>query len=397
MHILWVLQTEQLPELLELIEALPNDQHSLLYNPNLKFEPQSLKSFTQAYPYVNPELQIRDINPDVVIAYPKTLDEVKSILQNILPKPREPTNNNTIHHVGILIRSKNNEDVIFQTLKALQSQKLCTYDLTVIDSGSTDRTLDMVKEMNAKILTVPSDDYFPGKVLNKGIQTLNTNIVVLLNADAVPLTPYTLYQLLRPFQSSSVVATFARQLPRPEALSWVRRDYNNAFPGSGKNPDWQSFSNCLSALRKEIWSKRPFYTLAWGSEDAEWGTWAKNNGYQISYTPKALVMHSHNYTLKQLYGRRFIEGEADAFIYKKQYTLPTMLLEWFKFNVSDFLFCLSRGDISGLFANPVRRWVYFWGYYKGSKLGHKRLNDNNLEPTIGQKTVLSRHDSIKSK
>ena len=33
------------------------------------------------------------------------------------------------------------------------------------------------------------------------------------------------------------------------------------------------------------------------------------------YVPEAAVMHSHNYTLRELYGRCFIEGEADAFIY----------------------------------------------------------------------------------
>jgi len=74
---------------------------------------------------------------------------------------------------------------------------------------------------------------------------------------------------------------------------------------------------------------------AWASEDTEWGNWAKENGYNIKYVKNAILMHSHNYSLIQIYGRKFVEGEGDVFIYigKENYCF-----NYKRYNKTIFLF-----------------------------------------------------------
>ena len=134
------------------------------------------------------------------------------------------------------------------------------------------------------------------------------DIIVFQNSDVAPLTPWALHSLLSALRSPTVGAAFGRQIPRPDAHSWVRRDYAAAFPAGRVCPEWMPLSLPFAAIRRSALERHPFHSAAWGSEDTEWGMWAPDAGVTVSYVPDATVMHSHNYTLRHLYGRRFIEG-----------------------------------------------------------------------------------------
>ena len=229
-----------------------------------------------------------------------------------------------VPRASVIMRSKNAEGVIAQALAALFSQDFTDFELLVVDSGSTDGTLDIVRQYPCRLLQIEPLAYYPGAVLNNAIEQTRAELVVFQNSDAVPLIPQALGRLLAAFDDPQVDAAFARQLPRPGADPWVQRDYAASFPPGGPAPPWVTLSLPLAAMRKSAWRLHPFYTDAWASEDTEWGHWASQNGRVIRYVPEALVMHSHNYTLRQLYGRRFVEGEADAFIYGGGDSLPAM-------------------------------------------------------------------------
>ncbi|RMH62056.1 MAG: glycosyltransferase [Zetaproteobacteria bacterium] len=294
--------------------------------------------------------------------------------------------------VSVIMRAKNSDWVIGQALAGLYSQSFRDFELLVVDSGSTDRTLEIVRAYPHRLIEIEAGDYYPGKVLNLAIEQARGGLIVFLNSDAVPLGPHTLARLLAAFDDPEVVGAFARQLPRPEAESWVRRDYALSFPASGEAPPWMGLSLPLAAIRKDTWRRHPFYTDAWGSEDTEWGIWAKRQGLKIRYVPQATVMHSHNYTLRQIYGRRFIEGEADAFIYRDRDGIARMFTRYVASVGRDVAWHVRCGDWLGLAKSPVRRAVYQWAYYKGHKLGERRIAEGDDDAGIGQRTVLSRYE-----
>ena len=176
-----------------------------------------------------------------------------------------------------------------------------------------------------------------------------------------------------------------RQVPRPEAHTWVRRDYEVSFPESGPPPPWMNYSLPLAALRRSAWEVHPFYEDAWGSEDQEWGHWALRQGWVVRYVADSVVMHSHNYTLRQLYGRRFIEGEADAFILGDKDGVLRMLRRGISSIGRDVIAHVKARDPVGLGLSPVRRAVYQWAYYRGHKLGEARRARGDRDASKGKK------------
>jgi rhamnosyltransferase len=293
--------------------------------------------------------------------------------------------------VSVIMRSKNSDWVIAQALAGLYSQSFRDFELLVVDSGSTDRTLEIVRQYPGRLVEIPAGDYYPGRVLNEAIARTSGEIVVFLNSDCVCLSPHSLGRLVAAFDDGVTQAAFARQLPRPEAHDWVCRDYAEAFPPAGPAPSWLTLSLPFAAMRRSAWHDRPFYTEAWGSEDTEWGTEARVLGWRISYVPEALVMHSHNYTLKQLYGRRFIEGEADAFIRLDRDSLRATAGRLLRSIAKDLAYSLCRGHLAEAALAVPRRAVYHWAYYRGHRLGEERLATGNRDASVGQAAVLSRY------
>lgn len=299
--------------------------------------------------------------------------------------------------VAVIMRSKNSDQVINQALAGLAAQEFTDYELLVVDSGSTDRTLEIVAQYPARLKQIAPSDYIPGKVLNEAIASTDAEIVVFQNSDVAPLNTRALSELVAAFDAPDVVAAFARQTPRLEADTWVRRDYAVSFPARGEAPPWITLSLPFAAMRRSAWEARHFYGGAWGSEDTEWGCRARADGQRIAYVPSSIVMHSHNYTPRQLYGRRFIEGEADAFIYAgARWSLRKAWGRFVAGILRDAAAHVSARDIRGLVETPARRAADALGYHRGRMHGQRRLQTGDRDTGLGQRVVLERHDSARS-
>lgn len=270
--------------------------------------------------------------------------------------------------VTVIVRTFNSQWVIDQALASLMTQKNVEIELMIVDSGSTDATLEMVSHYDHTFIAIEPGTYFPGKVLNQAVSTAKTDIVVFINSDVVLLDDYAIYKLIQPLDDKNTVASFGRQVVRPEADLWVRHDYERAFPTEGKKPDWMHYSLPVAAMKKEAWEIQPFYTDAWGSEDTHWAVHIKNKGFDIAYVKEATAMHSHNYTFKQLASRRRIEGEADVYIYpKKTVSLWNTLLSFGSSFMRESIYYVRHRNISGIPYLLLNRMVYSWSYYAGFK------------------------------
>ena len=291
--------------------------------------------------------------------------------------------------VTVIIRCKNSDWVIAQALAGLYSQSFKDFELLVVDSGSTDRTLEIVKQFPHRLIEIEPTQYYPGSVLNMAIEKSESEIIVFLNSDTVPLRKDTLQKLVSAFDDEETKAALTRQIPRPEADTWVRRDYAQSFPDTNETPDWITLSLPMAAMRRTTWQEHKFYTDAWASEDTEWGKWAVDQGYKIQYVKDAIVMHSHNYTLKQIYGRKFVEGEADSFIYGQKPSIIKSIIKASKMIIKDIYLHLKEKDLKGLLFTPGRCCVSEYAHFCGMLLGRQRNQKGDLDPSKGQVTILS--------
>jgi len=285
-------------------------------------------------------------------------------------------------HVSIIIRTKDSSNIIEQSLKALFSQSFQDFDVIIVDSGSTDKTLEKCSNYKHTLIKIKAHEYHPGKVINYVLQKCHNDVVVFLNSDCVMLHTNTLQNLLNGLESDNIHAVFARQVSRPEAKTWVKRDYEVSFP-KGEKPEWMHFSLPLAAIKKEVWEEVPFYTQAWASEDSKWAIDIKQKGYHVEYINNALVMHSHNYSFKQLFNRRYVEGEADSYIFDFKLSIFTMLKKYAYSLWNDLIYHLKHHDSLGFFKVIIVRLLYHYAYYLGHKNGIKRKKNSSKKATFG--------------
>ncbi len=302
--------------------------------------------------------------------------------------------------ISVIMRTKNSCPTVIEALESLFAQQLpvdVSFELLVVDSGSTDDTLKHVARYPHRLISIAPEAYFPGKVLNQAAQAAQGDILVFQNSDVVLLHPEALWNLVSAI-GGHTVASFARQLCRPEARLDVQRDYAISFPEQGPPPAWMTYSLPFAAMKRSAWEKAPFYTWAWGSEDTEWG---HRHRSQIAYVPEARVMHSHNYTYKQMLGRHFIEGEADAWMTRKNISSAHGLRRRCARLVSHCLRDLHYGmgsrsllaSMAGAATGLTYRATAEWGSYRGFCLGKKRLRQAaKTGGERGQRFALAHYD-----
>lgn len=274
--------------------------------------------------------------------------------------------------VAVIMRSKNEQPHIERSLKALHQQNYRNFKLYNVDSGSTDGSFEAVQKWNPDqncIVLIKPEEYVPGKVLNAMVEKAAEPIIVLLNSDAVPMSNDWLSLLLNPILKGDADATMSRQISRKDAYFIVDYDYIRAYDPKNikKNPYFYSAVAC--AFRRELWEEVSFYTEGY-SEDMHWSKVCQKKGARFQYVPESVVEHSHNYTYREHYTRRFVEAEADVEIFGYQQNLLLQGIQCIKELARDLFYALRKGRINTIPYNILYRVVAHKGIYDGLRQGN---------------------------
>jgi rhamnosyltransferase len=275
--------------------------------------------------------------------------------------------------VTIVLRSYNEAWALRETLPAIAGQEYRNWDLIAFDSGSTDGSVELLRAIRPRhLIEILPHEYQPGRVLNQGMSLASTAIVIFLNADATPQNANWLRPLVQALQEPANAAAFGRQIPRPNCAAVYAADYERCFGENRESAQWEHFfSMASSGLRKDAWARRGFLETMQYSEDDEYTRWLRHEGYQIVYCPESIVMHSHNYTPRQVYKRSFGEAWALAAVWGHE-TYPLVSrsrfwLGWVGDVWRDLRYCVRTRRLSEWpRAMPIR-----WEQRRGRRSGFK--------------------------
>jgi len=220
---------------------------------------------------------------------------------------------------SILIPTKNGAKDLEACLGSIYSQeRVGEFEVIVIDSGSTDATLEIAQRFPLRIDRISPEQFHHARTRNYAASLARGAILVFLSQDAIPACRTWLAALLQDFQDPSVGAVYGRQLPKPEsgmerrtalaAMYGETRIVKLPTDGIDLGHKYYHFSNANSAFRRRVWEATRFPEELKVFEDVGIAKRILDSGWSIVYEPEAPVYHSHDFPLDTLLKRYFDIG-----------------------------------------------------------------------------------------
>ncbi len=253
--------------------------------------------------------------------------------------------------ISIIIPTKNAGDGFDDCLSSIYTQKTnYKYEVIVIDSGSTDSTLDIIAKYPIRLIIIKPEEFGHGKTRNLGARLAMGKYLVFLTQDALPTDENWLDFLLNDIGTDDEIAgAYSRTTPRSNcdpfearyiAQAWGDKkeikeilDYKK-YNNKAYNKKIVFFSNVSSCIQKDIWKRFPFSENIIMAEDQDWSKRVLEAGYKIAYEPKSVVYHSHTYTLKELFKRYSDAGTAHKQVFEDNNNVYLLLIPLFAIIVS---------------------------------------------------------------
>jgi rhamnosyltransferase len=222
--------------------------------------------------------------------------------------------------VSIVIPTLNAGRYLPKLLHAFQKQDFAgEWELVVVDSSSDDDTREQLAAYaSARVVQITKESFTHGYARNLGVRESKGEFVVFVSQDALPNDSTWLSSLVSPYERASVGATFSRQVPYPGAnpiertfIDYWFPDRRIVTPGRREDPAEEIrfldvfFSNVSSSARREVVLRHPFLENIIMSEDQQFARDIVRHGHDIVYTPESVVLHSHDYSLREIFQRYF--------------------------------------------------------------------------------------------
>lgn len=213
--------------------------------------------------------------------------------------------------VSVVIPVWNEAERIGKCLDAILRQSIAVHEIIVVDSGSTDGTLDILARYPiVRVINVPRSDFNHGESRNVGVRAATGDWVLLTVGDARAADDWWVEKLFDGVLDSAVVGVCGTQIVPNEAGSnpldqfkpiskpeTLRFQYKSAAEFDALTPQ-QKLTSCgwddVTALyRRDVLLSIPFRPVMYG-EDALWAKDALRAGHALVYQQNAYVNHYHH-------------------------------------------------------------------------------------------------------
>ncbi|MCK4489944.1 MAG: glycosyltransferase family 2 protein [Anaerolineales bacterium] len=205
---------------------------------------------------------------------------------------------------SIVIRAYNEERHLGKLLIGIKKQSVQNCEVILVDSGSTDSTVEIASGFDTRIVSIDPEEFTFGRSLNWGIKATAGEFIIIISAHCYPVFPDWLEQLLKPFEDPQVAVCYGKQRGADSNYYSEHQFFRNYFPDISQPNQGQPFThNANAAIRKSLWKQHPYDEQLTGLEDLAWSSWAKEQGYSIAYVADAEIIHIHEETINQVHNR----------------------------------------------------------------------------------------------
>ncbi len=269
---------------------------------------------------------------------------------------------------SVVIRAYNEEKWLGRLLEGIGHQTVKNVEVILVDSGSTDGTVEIAKKYQAQIVFIEPQEFSFGRSLNRGIARATQEWVVIASAHVYPVYPDWLERLLTPFQDERIALTYGKQRGNELSFFSERQIFYQWYGEETNLRQSHPFcNNANAAIRRALWQQHPYDETLSGLEDIAWAKWAIEQGYQIAYVAEAEIVHVHQETPRAVYNRY----RREAMAFKRLFPQESFSLrDFFRLTLSNIFSDLWHARQSrelGCHWQDILwfRLMQFWGTYRG--------------------------------
>ena len=248
--------------------------------------------------------------------------------------------------ISVVIPVHNEAARIAACINGILGQTIVVDEIIVVDSGSTDGTLDILKSYpRVRVIEVDPDEFNHGDTRNLGVRNASGDWVVLTVGDARPADTYWIERLLEGVTDNEVVAVCGTQVVphereanpvewfRPVSEPGLRRvQFGSVAEFDAISPAEKlaacSWDDVTALYRRNVLLQIPFQRTTF-AEDAIWARDALRAGHAIVYNSAARVYHFHTespeFTFRRTLTAMYYRYRSFGYLYDEPHlTLPFM-------------------------------------------------------------------------
>lgn len=223
--------------------------------------------------------------------------------------------------ISVIIPTLNAGGELTALMERLRAQTTAPDEIIVVDSQSTDDTVQRAKDAGATVIPIARKDFDHGGTRDMAIRKSSGDVVIMMTQDAMPDGTDAMERLIAPLSDPRVAAVGGRQVPKADARAFERLVREHNYPAESRVWDASAIecmgvrafmiSDVFAAYRREAYLAvggfdHPIMT----NEDMLMVQRLLEAGYRIAYAGDACVRHSHNLTMKQQFRRNYIVGRT---------------------------------------------------------------------------------------
>lgn len=295
--------------------------------------------------------------------------------------------------VSVIIPVKNGLPHFRNVVEMLKEQKLeKSYEVIIIDSGSTDGSLEVVpaNDKRFRLVKINSSEFGHGRTRNYGASLSKAKYCAFLTHDALPVDENWLSEIIKPMEEDDEVAgVFGRHIAYESDGPFVRWELETHFSGlknwetvqikdareyarnQGIRQVYHFYSDNSSCLRRSVWEEFPYPDVEF-AEDQIWAKRIVEAGFKKAFAWNSVVYHSHNYGIWERMQRSFDEALAlnGLFGYELCPSMKQLFLQTVKTTGRDLKLAITNGWILKhpvySFLKPFDNLARQIGYYLGT-------------------------------
>ena len=270
--------------------------------------------------------------------------------------------------ISVIIRAYNEDEHIERLMLGIQAQRMQPHEVILVDSGSTDSTVEIARRYGAKIVPIDKSEFTFGRALNRGCAAATGDICVFPSAHVYPSYDTWLERLVAPFADERVVLSYGRQLGNEVNKFSEHQIFARWFPDVSVCPQKTYFcNNANCAIRHSVWQSQNYDETLTGLEDLAWGKVAQAKGGWLAYVAEAEIIHVHNETWEQVQNRYRREAIAmRAIDPHAKFGRGDLARLLFRNVFTDSRVAIRQGRLLPEFASIARfRYNQFAGTYRG--------------------------------